>query len=366
MAGLYIHIPFCHCKCAYCDFYSLPSKGREHQAVCQALADEWMLRRWQLGHELLETVYIGGGTPSILDPDMLLASVMPHVPLRDVKEFTIEVNPEDVSESRTRSWLNGGVNRISMGIQSFNDKELIAVGRRHSAQQALKAVDVLRNQGVENLSLDLIYGLPGQSYESWVNNLDVLMSLRPEHFSAYCLSLEPGTRLWAKAQTGRFREAPETLVEKMYLTLIETAERNGYEHYEISNFSLPGRHSRHNSAYWAGIPYLGLGPSAHSLTANGQRRYNPSAIKPWLEKINAGHDPSMVDEETPTDVINDKILTALRTRAGLKLTDLSPEIANHVRSKALNTKGFEVEDMRVWIPHQHWLISNLLIEKVML
>ncbi|MDE6310413.1 MAG: radical SAM family heme chaperone HemW [Muribaculaceae bacterium] len=364
---IYVHIPFCHSKCAYCDFYSIPDRRRMHATV-ERILEEFNIRKPELGEgPLCRTLYFGGGTPSILEPDLF--SLLAHGLLRadECEEFTIEVNPEDVSEASATHWAACGVNRISMGIQSFDDKELRAVGRRHTAEDATKAFSVLRAAGFDNISCDLIYGLPGQSLESWVRSIQHLLALKPEHISAYCLSYEPGTLLTRRLEEGRIEEASEELVEAMYEHLCESLADAGFEHYEISNFALPGRKSRHNSAYWTGTPYLGLGPGAHSLDAGGVRRFNPSDIRAYTAPD--GPFPiCVIDEEDSRDRLNDKLITALRTAHGLNLAELE----EHNRNELMNASApfikrgtLRLEDGRLVIPEKAWLQSDAILRELL-
>ncbi|MDE7125611.1 MAG: radical SAM family heme chaperone HemW, partial [Muribaculaceae bacterium] len=320
MAGLYIHIPFCHSKCAYCDFYSRPSKNcsGEYRSFAYAAVREYEKRalEYLIANGKFGTAYIGGGTPSVMPLD-IIGIILDKV-VNDVEtggEITLECNPEDVTASAIRGWLDSGVNRISMGIQSFEDNELIAVGRRHSAKDALTAVDTLRSQGISNISLDLIYGLPEQTFESWRHSVERLLALRPEHFSAYALSVEAGTRLYARMLAGRFTPMSDDEIVRMYDFLCIAARNAGYEHYEISNFALPGYRASHNSSYWRYEPYLGIGPSAVSFDGRNTRTTNSNDLTEYI------HGRSIVreiEQESLVDRVNDVILTALRTSDGLE------------------------------------------------
>lgn len=362
MAGIYVHVPFCHAKCAYCDFYSV-ADTRRRELFVERVGEEYAARREELGGAPVRTIYFGGGTPSILPHDSLrkLASFFPA---DNVEEFTIEVNPEDVTPDAVAAWREAGINRVSMGVQSLVDSELRAVRRRHSAADALEAVGTLRRGGIDNLSVDLIYGLPGQTPESFQYSLDTLMDRGVEHLSAYNLSYEPGTLLSRMLAEGRVAEASEETVVEMYARLCSTARVAGFEHYEISNFARPGFRSRHNSSYWDGTPYLGLGPGAHSLDCHGVRRYVSSNLRRYLEDAKAE-----VDEESATDRINDRIFTALRTSRGLDLSALTFQAAEAVRTAAapFNANGDLIEaEGHLIIPEDKWLISNYIISELLL
>lgn len=362
MGALYVHIPFCHAKCAYCDFYSIANPARIADAA-RAIAREYALRRGEV-KEPMHTLYFGGGTPSILPGDVFsrLAGVLKE---DTVEEFTTEVNPEDVSPEKTSVWKEAGVNRVSMGIQSFDDDELHTIRRRHTAAEAVAAFKTLRDAGISNISLDLIYALPGQTLESWKMSVDRLLSLHPEHFSAYCLSYEPGTLLNLRLKRGEITPASDELVEAMYGYLCEAARHAGYEHYEISNFALPGFRSRHNSSYWNRTPYLGLGPGAHSCDSNGLRRYNPPDLKQYLSALPAFE----TEEESAEERANDTIITALRTAEGLDPEQIVPEFRSKVLRAAaphLASGNLSRHNNRIYIPESRWLISDSIIRDLII
>lgn len=365
MSGVYIHIPLCHSKCAYCDFYSRPSENR-HNRICRAIAAEFGLRRHELDADpAIRTLYIGGGTPSILSPENL-ATAISSIPTENITEFTIEVNPEDVTPEKVVAWRALGINRVSMGVQSFVDRELEFVGRRHTAADAMRAYEILRRGGIANISLDLIFGLPLQTLESWRYSLDRLLALSPEHFSAYALSYEPGTRLYAMLVSGKLDPVDDDTVADMYDLLEAQAGEAEFLHYEISNFARPDFHSRHNSSYWDSTPYLGLGPAAHSFDSR-LRRYNPSDTTRWLNAVEHGESAAIVDPETDRDRLADIIFTRLRTAAGLPLV-LIPEAERDQLLKATKKipAGKLVNDgRRLYILQKYWLISDSIIRTLL-
>lgn len=365
MSGVYIHIPLCHSKCAYCDFYSRPSENR-HDRICSAIAAEFGLRRHELDADpAIRTLYIGGGTPSILSPENL-ATAISSIPTENLTEFTIEVNPEDVTPEKVAAWRSLGINRVSMGVQSFVDRELEFVGRRHTAGDAMRAYEILRRGGFTNISLDLIYGLPLQTLESWQYSLDRLLALSPEHFSAYALSYEPGTRLYAMLVSGKLDPVDDDTVADMYDLLEVQAGEAGFLHYEISNFARPDFHSRHNSSYWDSTPYLGLGPAAHSFDSR-LRRYNPSDTTRWLDAVERGESAAIVDPETDRDRLADIIFTRLRTAAGLPLALIPDEQRTQLlKATKKNPVGKLVNDgHRLYIPQKYWLISDSIIRTLL-
>lgn len=350
MAGLYIHIPFCRSKCAYCDFYSGPLREFEAQRYVDALTAEFEARRAEIG--CIETVYVGGGTPSSIDPMLLRGFCDLAEP---GAEITIEVNPEDVDDRLAERALTAGFNRVSMGVQSLSDTELAAIGRRHNATKAMEAVATLRRSGFTNISLDLIYGLPGQTMESWRRSLDGVLSLNPAHLSAYMLSYEPGTRLYHAREQGKIAEADDDTLLAMYDRLCHTAASAGFEHYEISNFSRPGLRSRHNSSYWDFTPYLGLGPGAHSFDGL-TRRFNPPSLHDYLKS------PSAITQAEPPEPNarhNDLVITALRTSDGIDPSVFTPsELAIARRLLEETPQG------RLRIAEPRWPEANSIMEEL--
>lgn len=359
MAGIYLHVPFCHSKCAYCDFYSV---ARPDKAGAFALAaeHEYASRISELAGEPVRTLYFGGGTPSIL-PSEIFSRLARLLMTADTEEFTIEVNPEDVDAQRIEAWKRAGVNRVSIGVQSLRDSELRLVYRRHDAVGALAAIADLRSAGIENISADLIYGLPGQTDESWRDSVRRLTDAGVTHLSAYCLSFEEGTLLTRKLRQGIVREASEEEIETRYGILCREMTAAGFEHYEISNFARPGFRSRHNSSYWCGVPYLGLGPGAHSLTAIGSRRFNPPDLRKYIA---ADGRITEDDLETAADRVNDLIMIRLRTAEGLekdavtsgRLAEIMQSAEPWLRSGHLADSG-----THLFIPERSWLLADAVI-----
>ncbi|MCC8038479.1 MAG: radical SAM family heme chaperone HemW [Bacteroidales bacterium] len=360
-----MHLPWCHSKCAYCDFYSMPGQ-QDFGPYVQALLAEWAL----IGPYQPYTLYIGGGTPSILPISQLQRLVHGlEIDMTALQEATIEANPEDV----TPEWLHDikriGFSRVSMGVQSLRDPLLQAIGRRHSALQARHAVKLLQESGLE-YSIDLIYGLPGQSLDVWDEALHEALAWRPPHISCYLLSYEPGTRLYAQLMAGKVEETPEQLASEMYQALCLAARQNGYHHYEISNFALHGHHAVHNSRYWDGTPYIGLGASAHSF--DGSRRWsNPHSIKKYIDSLSRGHHPRVIENETIIDRVNDTIITRLRTSRGLSLGDFSRDFGPQALATLLHNAAPLLHSGSVLkqgtpaptltIPESHWLIADAIL-----
>lgn len=326
MAGLYIHIPFCAKKCIYCDFYSIGTRNAPWKEYVESLLCELSQRKSELT-EPVYTIYIGGGTPSLMPLGMmtkLIAGIKMELQNQyKPVEFTIEVNPDDVKESLIDTYISMGVNRISMGVQSFNDEELQRIKRRHSSSQVFDAYELLKK--FENISLDLIFGLPGQTIESWSDNLSKIIDLRPKHISAYSLMYEDGTVLNLMKNRGEISETDEDLSFKMFQMLITRLSGAGYKHYEISNFAIPGYESNHNSNYWNGVQYLGLGASAHSFDGERCRRANPASVSKYIQNYYTDKYPlyHFYEEETlsDSDLHNEYIMTRLRCLSGIKLDD---------------------------------------------
>lgn len=361
MAGLYIHIPFCHSKCIYCDFFSTPDKRRLSETL-ETIVKEYEQRKHEIA-EPFKTAYLGGGTPSIV-PAVELARLCRQLPLSDTIEFTIEANPEDISPELVAAWRDMGINRVSMGIQSFYDTELAAINRRHSADDARRAIDTLLTAGISNISCDLIYGLPGQDAMSWNRSLDELLSYGLPHMSAYCLSYEPGTALHARMISGKTVPASDELIAEMYGILCNSAAAAGYKHYEISNFARPDFRSRHNSSYWDGTPYLGLGPGAHSFDGK-TRRYNPSNLKKYIECCPS----AIIDEENDDERYNDMLITALRTAEGLDLSKVDQwrkrRLLDDAR-KFIEVGILSVDGGVMKISESSWLVADTILRQLII
>lgn len=374
MAGLYLHIPFCKSKCAYCDFFSTPASQPVDEYV-DALVGELKLRMGEIPEEGIFTIYVGGGTPTSLSLTQMtrlcggMRSVLTDMGLlNDVSEFTVEANPDDLSEELINDYKALGINRISIGIQTFEDEMLGFLGRRHSADDARRALDVLNRSGI-NYSADLIFGIPGQTIDNWRRQLRELLDFRPPHFSAYLLSYEPGTRLYAKLISGKVEEASEALACEMYEALTEEASARGYEHYEISNYALAGRRAKHNSNYWNGTPYLGLGVSAHSFDGT-TRRFNPIVIKEYIQSVKCGQCCFEIEEEDEANRLNDVIITALRTNDGLDLAGLydrfSKELVDEFAKNVNKNKTLVTVGGNVRIPESDWLRADALLRDLII
>lgn len=343
MPGLYIHIPFCASRCIYCGFYSTTSlqmREKYVDAICKEMrlrADYANARKEGVG-----TIYLGGGTPSQLSFSQLNrifdtisevffqgdASLFSHV-----SEFTIECNPDDITSSFADFLAHSPVNRVSMGAQSFSDDRLKFLHRRHNATEVSQAVALLRASGIKNISLDLIFGFPKESLQDWISDIETALSLAPGNISAYSLMYEEGTPLYRMLQERKIKEVDEELSLAMYNTLVDRLCEAGYEHYEISNFALPGFSGKHNTGYWHNTPYLGIGAAAHSYDLNS-RQWNVSDLKAYIEAIEKGNIPKtteLLDDDTRYD---DLVTTTLRTREGIAIQRLKEPYKHHLLENA--------------------------------
>jgi oxygen-independent coproporphyrinogen-3 oxidase len=322
VSHLYIHVPFCARRCSYCDFSIAVRSSTPVDEYTAAVRTE--LASGVVDGSTLETVYLGGGTPSRLGgpgvAEVLLA-VRDHASIVPGAEVTIEANPDDVNDVAVARWVAGGVNRVSLGSQSFDDVVLAWMHRTHDAGQIELAVKALRRGGISNVSLDLIFALPATLKRSWERDLTLALDLEPEHVSLYGLTVEAHTPIARWADRGAVVEGTEEQYEEEFLLADESMREGGFEHYEVSNFSLPGKASRHNSAYWTGVPYAGIGPSAHSFDGVA-RRWNVSAYSEWVRRLAAGK-PVIAGAETLTreNVEAEEVYLGLRTRNGLAVDE---------------------------------------------
>ncbi len=341
MAGIYLHIPFCQQRCRYCDFFSTTRLNKTDQFV-EALCHELEQQSHYLSNQPIDTVYFGGGTPSVLTANHLariFATITTHYQLNTGAEITLEANPDDLSLTYINQLAKSPINRLSIGIQSFANHHLQLMNRRHNVQQAVEAVVNAQQAGFNNISIDLIYGLPNMDTELWQQNLRQAAQLNIQHLSAYHLTYEPHTAFMAmlkKKQLGTLPTEEDSIVQ--FEQLMNWAKTNGFEHYEISNFARPHYHSRHNTAYWQQIPYLGVGPSAHSY--NGLSRcWNAPDLNQYLQNPLPPHYRT-TEILTPTQQINEYLMTHLRTMWGVNLTHLQNQLTakqNQHLTKTINT-----------------------------
>lgn len=381
MAGLYIHIPFCRQKCAYCDFFSSACDTESMESYIEAIGNEWDIRKCEINSKEITTLYLGGGTPSLIPFPMLkqlFTRLIPEIDIPNLEEITLEANPEDITSESLKYYRDLGINRISVGIQSFNSRELLEIGRGHNPEASRAALRKLSTSGF-NYSADLMYGLPGQSPADWENNLSELLSYSPSHFSAYLLSYEPGTRLYASMMHGKVDETNEDTAQEMFRILCKEADRAGYHHYEISNLAKPGMESRHNSSYWNYTPYVGLGPSAHSFDGH-IRRFNPPGIKNYIRQLKKRVTTVQTDDENDINRFNDYVITSLRTDRGfdfclaesifgkLRLQEFSKPISRLIKCGEIEFADAmdNPKEKRLRIPRERWLTSDAVMRELIL
>lgn len=334
MSGLYIHVPFCEKRCLYCDFYS-NTDSRYKASYLEALIQEMEMRKGYLQDEPLETIYLGGGTPSqlsVAELERIFEAIYRNFRTTGEMEITLEANPDDMTPGYVEALQSLPVNRISMGVQSFDKADLKFLNRRHDKAEAVRAVALCQKHHLYNISIDLIYGLPEQTAGKWEKNLTEALRLDIPHISAYHIIYEEGTPLYRLLQSGEIHPVDEDTSLTLFSILIDRLAGAGFEQYEISNFARPGYYSRHNSSYWQGKRYLGLGPSAHSYDGT-EREWNVSSLAAWLKGIRQGV-PAL--EKEPLDLntrYNDYIITRLRTKWGIDLSEVSalfgPEKLNY-------------------------------------
>lgn len=330
MAGIYVHIPFCKSKCGYCGFYSIPSIKLKDRFL-EALKKEIILRKDYLKGQAVGTIYFGGGTPSLLTADEIeavLHLINIHYPLAENPEITLEANPDTLSLDYLLALRKVGINRLSIGIQSFFDNDLQYLGRKHNAEHARQCLAWAKQAGFENISIDLIYGLPTSNAEQWNRNLDLFFEADIPHLSAYALTLEPNSILTKQIELGKAAPVSEDDALRDYDILCRRAAENGYLHYEISNFCRRGMHSKHNASYWFGTPYIGLGPSAHSFDGSS-RQWNVSSVEKYLDARlrDAGRETL-----SPKQRYDEYVMLRLRTHWGIDLKWLKREIGERFSS----------------------------------
>ena len=371
MAGIYIHIPFCKSRCKYCDFFSTTHLEKQAQYVA-ALLEEWRMRAHEV-KEPIRTIYIGGGTPSMLDDSSLqmsIEAIRRESPLNStaisgalqgdeamLQEITMEANPGDITLERAQAWRKMGINRLSIGVQSLDDELLQLIGRRHTAEQARKAVAAAQAAGFDNISIDLMYALPSQTMEQWQKDVTEALQMGVQHISTYGLIYEEGTVLMTLLDHGVIEAVDEDIEMQMYDYLVEQLAANNFEHYEVSNFALPNRQSRHNSSYWNNTPYIGLGTGAHSY--DGQvRQWNISDLDTYIAQAMAHQlqpEKEVLSEEQRH---TERVMLGLRTNSGIGIDEID-------RSKAQPyiAQGMLIEkDNRIVATTKGYHILNRIIE----
>jgi oxygen-independent coproporphyrinogen III oxidase len=367
MAGIYLHIPFCKKACHYCDFHFSTSL-KNKPGIVTAMLQEIALQKdfFEDQNQEVQTIYFGGGTPSLLsEPELqgLLEQIYSAFNVSQNAEITLEANPDDLSEEKIISLKKAGINRLSIGIQSFRDKDLELMNRSHNAKQAETCVKLAQDKGIENITIDLIYGIPGLSNEHWLDNLNKALTLNVPHISSYCLTVEEKTALSHFVKTGKIAAPDDEKSSEQFFLMVDLLDKNGFIHYEISNFCKDGKHSKHNSSYWEGKKYLGLGPSAHSF--NGRERFwnisnNATYVKSITENI-LPRQSELIDEKT---AYNEYILTSLRTKKGISLNFLKAKFGKfyleHCLSEIakINSAQLDVVEDRVSLTREGKLYAD--------
>lgn len=372
MRGIYIHIPFCRQACRYCDFFFSVSLKYVDEYV-ESLVKEIELRAGEKPGSEMETLYLGGGTPSVLSDLQLgkiLDTVHKYYSFREDAEWTVECNPDDLSPAYLEQLRNRGFNRISIGIQSFFERDLELMKRSHTSIQAERSVEDAAAAGFENITMDLIYGVPGQKPEEWEQNIRKALALPVSHISAYHLTFEPGTVFDHWRKKGRLLPVFEEESVKQFQVLRRLLLERDFDHYEISNFSLNGKMSAHNMLYWSGKPYLGLGPSAHSYDGT-KRSWNVSSLKKYMEEVGAGSGFSETENLSAQEAYHDYLITSLRTRWGADseyiLQQFGGDISRHFEknSKSFLEKGtLWMIDGKVAIHPDHWLLTDHILREL--
>lgn len=374
MKGLYLHIPFCRQACRYCDFFFTVSL-QKMDLLIDVLLEELKQREKEAGREVLQTLYLGGGTPSLLTPhqlDRIMNTLLSRFSFRKNPEITMECNPDDLNRTYLDALFNVGINRLSIGTQSFLDQELQLMRRSHTSEQAVQSVRDAADAGFSNITVDLIYGIPGQDLQAWEKNLNAALALPVDHISAYHLTFEEGTVFDHWRKKGKLRPVSDELSLEQFHLLRQRTQETGFEHYEISNFAREGKRSEHNLLYWSGNPYLGAGPSAHSYHGN-TRRWNVANIRKYTEAIQTGQPFWEEEQLTPEDRYHDYLITSLRTRWGANPRYIEKQIgesyADYFRMKSklfLDSGALVRKDQHLVIPPDQWLITDHILRELFL
>ncbi|WP_336129430.1 radical SAM family heme chaperone HemW [Mesoflavibacter sp. CH_XMU1422-2] len=349
MSGIYIHIPFCKQACYYCDFHFSTSLKKKDQLI-SALAKELQLRKDEFKNSTVETIYFGGGTPSLLSVEelqFLIDTVHENYSVATSPEITLEANPDDLSEQKIIELSQSPINRLSIGIQSFYEKDLKLMNRAHNAAEAKKCLEIA-TQYFDNISLDLIYGIPNSTSQEWLNNIETALSFDVPHISSYALTVEPKTALANFIDKGIIDDVDDEVAHQQFHQLIEKLEDAGFEHYELSNFAKPGYYSKNNSAYWLGKPYIGIGPSAHSFNGD-QRAWNVKNNSIYIKKIEANKLPLEIETLSQNDKYNEFVMTGLRTIWGVSLSKIEDKFGLHYKNFLIKEAQFYINEQLLYI-----------------
>lgn len=368
MAGIYIHIPFCRQACHYCDFHFSTNLDNTQKMVDTIVLEIVTRKEYLPKDSVINTIYFGGGTPSLLSTkqlEQILNAISSHFIL-DVKELTIEMNPDDIKKEKLRELRDIGIDRLSIGIQSFDAQILKYYNRAHNAQESLRAINLAKNAGFEKLSIDLIYGFPSENHQLWKDDLAIAIAQDPGHISSYCLTVEPKTALYSWAKKGSFVPASEDFAADQFEMLQESMEKANYIQYEISNFSKHDQFALHNKNYWHNIPYLGVGPSAHSYDGS-QRGSNIAHNTQYIKAFTESSIPFAIEQMSREDLINDYILTSLRTIWGTDINFLRKKLGDgYLEDKASLLSQLQSESL-LKIEDSRFLLTkkgNLLADSI--
>lgn len=368
MAGLYFHIPFCASKCIYCGFYSVINRALERDYLL-SLHQEMDLRKEYLNGASISTIYFGGGTPSLLSINTLediLEHIRKNFTLVSALEITIEANPEQLTLEYCQQLRAIGINRLSIGVQSFQDDVLRFMGRRHNAEDAIAAIHNAKEAGFSNISIDLIYGVAERDDARWQQDVDTALSMPIQHLSCYALTPEENSILYKQIQNRKHAPVDDEQAARQYDILIKKIEKSPFEHYEVSNFAIPGYESKHNSSYWDHTPYLGFGPAAHSFNGSS-RQWNPANLKQYIENIAQKIDNEEKEELSADDLYNESILLGLRTREGIDLQSIgltygqerASQLLQHFRQH-VDTAFFEEKENRLRLTEAgYWFADGI-------
>ena len=359
MNGIYIHIPFCRQKCNYCNFFSIASIKYKSDFI-KVLLKEIELQKNYLPNKKINTIYFGGGTPSMLSVDeinLILNKINQLFSIEKDAEITLEANPDDLIDRKIIELKNSAINRVSVGIQSFNDDDLHYLNRKHNSEQAKNSISQLKEFGFENISIDLIYGIPTLTEKKWEQNLEKFFALEIPHLSAYSLTVEKNTILDNLIRKGKAKNISENLSIEHFKYLLNRMDVNGFVHYEISNFSKPGCQSKHNSIYWSGGKYLGLGPSAHSFNGNA-RQWNVSNISKYIQSINNGIIPAEIEILNTNQKYNEYIMTSLRTIGGCKENVIKEQFGEKYLGYFLKTSKKHLQNRTLIVEDEKYILSQ--------
>lgn len=354
MAGIYIHIPYCRQACSYCNFHFSTNLKNKKELLSSLHKEIELQKNFFSSNKILNTLYIGGGTPSLLEIselEAIISAITKHYNMGKQAEFTIEVNPDDITMEYANSLLRIGFNRISLGVQSFVEKDLQYMNRIHNSTDSLKSIEILQQAGFKNISCDLIYGSPTLSDEDWIKNLDVLIEKNIPHLSCYALTVEPKTILNKKIKEKKAVAPHEETMRRHFLILVEKLTNAGYIHYEISNFGKPGFFSQHNQSYWTGEKYLGLGPGAHSYDGKN-RQWNIAGNEKYIQSFNKGVIPFEKEVLSEDDLYNEYVMIKLRLKEGINLVDLLTKFGKE-RLEHFN------QNISPWIASGHVLMMGV-------